>query len=58
MLVTSYYMTLLLDLTFISMVHKPVTDQEPEERQTKSSQRESTPFISENTGSNNNNYNY
>ena len=37
------------------MVHKPVTDQEPEETQTKSSKEEPTPFISENAGSNNNN---
>ena len=37
------------------MVHKPVTDQEPEETQTKSSQKEPTPFLNENTGSNNNN---
>ena len=36
------------------MVHKPVTDQESEETQTKSSHQELTPFISETTGSNNN----
>ena len=36
------------------MVHKPVTDQESEETQTKSSQQEPIPFISETTGSNNN----
>ena len=46
---------MLLDLAFTSPVHKPVTDQEPEETQTKSSQQELTPFISETTGSNNNN---
>ena len=47
-------MTLLLDLAFTSTVNKPVTDQESEETQTKSSQQELTPFISETTGSNNN----
>ena len=45
-------MTLLLDLAFISKVHKPVTDQEPEETQTKCSQQKTTPFISETIGSN------
>ena len=34
------------------MVNKPETDQETEETQTKSSQQEPTPFISETTGSN------
>ena len=46
-----YYMSLLLDLVFIPKAHKPVTDQEPEDTQTKSNQQESTPFISETTGS-------
>ena len=36
------------------MVHLPVTDQEPEEAQTKSSEQEPTPFIFETTGSNRN----
>ena len=36
------------------MVNKPVTDQEPEETQTKSSQEEPTPFISKTTGNNRN----
>ena len=48
-------MTLLLDLAFTSTVNKPVTDQEPDETSTNSSQQEPTPFISETTGSNNNN---
>ena len=45
---TSHYI-MLLDLAFIPKVHKPVTDQELEETQTKSSQEQST---HETTGNN------
>ena len=47
-------MTLLLGLAFIPKTRKPVTDQGLEETQTKSSQQEPIPLISETTGSNNN----
>ena len=44
-------MTLLLGLAIISKVCNAVTNQEPEETQTKSSQQEPIPFISETIGS-------
>ena len=47
-------MTLLLGIAIISKVRKAVTNQEPEETQTKSSQQEPIPFISETIGSNRN----
>ena len=49
MLVTSHYITLLLDLAFILIkARKPVTDQGFEETQIKSSQEESTPVTTGN----------
>ena len=48
-------MILLLDLAFISVVHRSVIDQESEETQTKSCQQEPIPFISQSTGNNGNN---
>ena len=43
-------MALLLELAFIPKVQNPLTDQGLEDTQTKSSQEESRPFISEHVG--------